>query len=504
LIQEDEMTFRGRSAELDELDRLYQREGATFGVVYGRRRVGKTALLTHWLKTRTEADEEMRAFLWFAEVGTPSEQLRKFCHALMDFLGKPRVVYADWGSALQALSDAAAEDKKLVVIIDEFTYLLAEDRSISSQFQKAWDLSLSNKNIMLVLAGSYMGMMHTHVISAQGPLFGRTNSAIYLQPFSYPYTKAFFPDYAPETRVALYAIWGGIPGYWNRLDAGVSLSQNIVTQLLTPNSPYHFEPRLLLVDHVQDPSRYVSILRAISQGRATVKEIHASTGIVQSSLPPYLQVMQEARIIQRRIPVTAKPSSKSGRYYLVDPFLRFYYRFIEPHRAEIEMGLREQTLADIEQHMSQFIGASTWEEICRLWVAQAGARGRFEALPGLVGSVWNREAQIDVAAINTTSNTMVLGECKWTGRAEGSAVVQKLLEQAEKVIPKKREHTVTLLGFSRSGWTDGAREEAEALAGYTAKNWSVSEMILLDLEEVDRDLAGWADDDRFAAWDFLD
>ena len=214
--------------------------------------------------------------------------------------------------------------------------------------------------------------------------------------------------------------------------------------------------------------------------------------------------MQDARIIERRIPVSAKPTSKSGRYHLIDPFLRFYYRFIEPHRAEIEMGLREQTLADIEMHMASFIGAHTWEEICRMWVVQGGARGLFGELPGSVGSEWNRQAQIDVAGINTAASTMILGECKWTGRAEGPAVIARLLEQADRVIPRSREFAVTLLGFSRSGWTDGAFEETERLVGHEGKGWRVSDARLLDLQAVDRDLAAWAADRQFEAWDFLD
>jgi hypothetical protein len=213
--------------------------------------------------------------------------------------------------------------------------------------------------------------------------------------------------------------------------------------------------------------------------------------------------MQDARIIERRIPVTAKPNSKSGRYHLIDPFLRFYYRFIEPHRAEIEMGLREQILADIELHMARFIGSYTWEEICRMWVVQGGARGQFGSLPGNVGSVWNRRAQIDVAAINTANNTMILGECKWTGKAEGAAVVAKLLEQADKVIPRNRDYTVTLLGFSRSGWSEGAFEQAQELVGQGGKNWSVGKVRLLDLEEVDQALSGWTEEDHFEDWDFL-
>jgi AAA+ ATPase superfamily predicted ATPase len=494
------MTFYGRTAELHELDRLYMREQASLGVVYGRRRVGKTALLAHWLNSRPE----MKAMLWFAEVGTPTEQLRQFSHALSAFLGKEQVAYADWGSALRALAAEAGGEERIVVVIDEFTYLLSEDRTISSQFQKAWDLALSKKNVMLVLAGSYMGMMHDHVLSAQGPLYGRTHSAIFLQPFSFAYTGSFFPMYPAETRMALYAIWGGIPGYWDRLDRGVGLSENVVTQLLTPNSPQHSEPRLLLVDHVQDPSRYVAILRAVSQGARTNAEIHQATGIAASSLPPYLQTLQDARILERRLPVTAKAGSKSGRYNLVDPFLRFYYRFVEPHRAEIEMGLREQTLAEIEQHMTRFIGSHTWEEVCRLWVAQAGARGAFEALPGSIGSLWNREAQIDVAALNTAESTLILGECKWTARPERAAVLPRLLEQADKAIPRSRRYRLTLLGFSRSGWTEGAAEEAARLVGRSGKNWQVQDVRLLDLAQVDAELAAWAADDRFTEWHFLD
>jgi AAA+ ATPase superfamily predicted ATPase len=416
----------------------------------------------------------------------------------MGFLERQEVVFSDWVGALQSLADAAEQEDKLVIFIDEFTYLLRSNPAVSSQFQKAWDMFLQHKNIMLVLSGSYMGMMHEHVFSYQGPLYGRSHAAIHLQPFRFGHTKAFFPDYLPEERVELYAIWGGIAGYWNRLDSQVGLEKNVITQLLTSNSAYHSEPRLLLYDHVQDPGRYVSILRAISQGNRVLKEIQASIGLSPTSISPYLRAMQEARLIERRIPVTADAKSKSGRYHVVDPFLRFYYRFIEPHMAEIELGLSEQALALIERHKADFIGSHTWEEVCREWVLRAGARSLLGFLPGNVGSLWNRAAQIDVAAVNNTDSQFILGECKWTNKPVGAGVIRKLVGQADSVLPKNRNWQVTLLGFSRSGWTSGAEQEVTDLSGHKGENWTLAGAKLLSLEDIDNNLSAWAEDSATA------
>jgi AAA+ ATPase superfamily predicted ATPase len=482
--------FYGRKSELETLDMLLARDGAALGILYGRRRVGKTALITHWIT----AHPDVRTFLWFAEDGTPGDQLLKFSHALMAFLGRQPAMFSDWVGALQTLADAANQEDKLVIFIDEFTYLLRSNPAVSSQFQKAWDLFLQHKNVMLVLSGSYMGMMHEHVLSYQGALYGRTNAAIHLQPFRFGHTKAFFLDYPPAKRVELYAIWGGIAGYWNRLDNRVDLETNVITQLLTSNSAYHSEPRLLLYDHVQDPGRYVSILRAISHGNRVLKDIHAAVGLSPTSTTPYLSIMQDARLIERRIPVTASKKTKTGKYHVVDPFLRFYYRFIEPHMAEIEMGLREQALAMIDRHMVDFIGSHTWEEICREWVLKAGARSLLGFLPGTVGSLWNRYAQIDVAAMNSMDGKFILGECKWTNKPEGAGVIRKLVSQIDNVLPKKRDWEVTLLGFSRSGWTSAAEQEAKGLLGHKEKNWEIVGTQLLNLKEIDNNLSEWAED----------
>ncbi|HKJ27315.1 MAG TPA: ATP-binding protein [Anaerolineales bacterium] len=486
------MNFYGRQKQLEKLDKLYSQEGAGLAVVYGRRRVGKTALLNQWTKKHIN---NKRVFYWFATIATEQVHLQKFSDELANFSGMHGRHFSDWVSALQALGDLAdREETKLVVIIDEFTYLLDADASISSQFQKAWDLFLQHKNIMVVISGSYMGMMHEHVLSYSAPLYGRATYAIFLQPFSYGHTKAFFPNHPADLRVGLYSVWGGIAGYWRAIRTTKTLRAGIEDQLLTTDSPFHGEPQLLLQDNTTSHNRYFSIVEAISTGHREAGEIAQKIGYSSSTaLGPYLKKLETARIIERQLPVTASKKSKSGRYQVIDPFLRFYYRFIEPNIKDIETEEPKQAYLEIEQHLAEFIGTHTWEEICQEWVLRAGVRSMLYALPGKVGRIWNSKAQVDVAAYNSNERHIMLGECKWTRNAVDGSIVNKLRQQAEHVIPGGRPWTVSFLFFSRSGFTQTGKSAADQLLGLEGSNWKVTESLCLDLDQIDRDLVTWAE-----------
>lgn len=489
------MDFFGRHHELGLLDEMYASDRAMLAVIYGRRRVGKTSLLTHWMRTNPEAN----TFFWMVNEGTAIRQLESFSTDVSRFLGYSPEVPVDfggWENALMALSDSASPEQRLVVFIDEFTYLLAADKSVAIKFQKAWDHILQQKNVMLVLCGSYMGMMTDLVLSQNGPLYGRAQHEMYMQPFSYGMTRAFFPKAKADLRVAYYAVWGGVAGYWRRL-GGRNLRQDLENLMLTPSSAFHGEPKLLLIEHVQDAARYIEILRAISQGDRTIKEIAAATKMNRSSISPYLDTLRDIRFVERRTSVTARPNARKGRYYVIDPFFRFYYRFIEPRMQEIELGLPDQAYEIISKHLPEFIGMHTWEEICREWLIRAASHQRLDFLPGKVGSAWNADAQIDVAAINTDGRNFIAGECKWTRERCGVEVLDHLLTQMPKVLPNTGAWNVTLMGFARNGWTSEAVAYAETLIGMkstTGSDWTIQDVLLLTLDEVEADLVAWTND----------
>jgi len=496
--------FKGRRRELTLLDELWAVPEASFLVLYGRRRVGKTRLLTHWLK-----QSGARGLYWVAEPSSTLDQLRSFSQALYNFANPDAPAPADftyttWAQALQQAAGMAREER-LVLIVDEFTYLLDNDPGLAGVLQNAWDHQLSQSDLFLIISGSHLSMMQRQVLSYQAPLYGRASRQLSLQPFLYGATRLFFPNYAADQRVALYAVFGGIPSYWERIDPSKTIDSNIRRQLLTPNNLMQAEPRLLLQDFVRDPNNYIAILRAIAARSRTQKEISSYTGLAQGHVSKYTSVLREAGFVERRVPVTSGERSRLGRYHITDPYLRFYYRFLSTRQAQLALNIEEPALAEIKRYLPNFIGAHTWEEISREWVLRASTAGWLPFLADQVGSVWTRDAQVDVVAINQREKTIVLGECKWHSRAVGRPALQELVAKTSLIVPSQGQWRVLYLGFSRAGWTDAAHAYAAALTKAAAPieaselrkgkknqgNWSVVGMQLIDLAQVDEDMVAW-------------
>jgi len=332
-----------------------------------------------------------------------------------------------------------------------------------------------------------------HALSYQAPLYGRATAQLRLRPLPFGVTKAYFPGYTADERVAIYALWGGIPAYWERLNPALTLSDNIRTELLTANNLMQAEPRLLLQDFLSDPHNYVGVLCAIANNARTQKEIATFSGLAQSHISQYLRVLQNAGFVEQRIPVTQGERSRLGRYHMIDPYLRFYYRFLANRQAQLALGLQEQTLEEIKRHLRDFIGTHTWEELCREWLLRASANGTLPVLVDQVGSVWTRAAQVDVVGINSMEKVLVLGECKWGTQPIGHSVLAGLLDKTGEVVPSQGNWQVYYLVFARDGWTKQSLALAQELTATkaTGRNWRVIGIKLLDLSQVDADLSAW-------------
>jgi hypothetical protein len=485
--------FLDRQRELELLDRLWNSSHAEFLILYGRRRIGKTALLIEWIRRRSQ-----RTLYWVASPTSAAAQLRSFSQAVYNF-SSPEApapdtfTYATWEQAFQQVA-ALAEKERLALFIDEFTYLLEVTPGIAGQLQNLWDHLLSQRNFFLCLSGSHLGMMKREFLSYQAPLYGRASAQLYLQPFSYGATTRFFPNYSAADRVAIYAIFGGVPAYWERIDPSKSISQNIKTNLLTPNNLLQAEPRLLLQDFVSEPHNYIAILSAIAHGAHVVKDISSLTGLPSGHVSKYLSVLTDTGFVERRIPVTDRESSRSGRYHITDPYLRFYFRFLEGRQELLALGIQEQPLAEISRHMIDFIGTYTWEELCREWTMRAGAASVLPYLSDTVGSAWTADTQVDVVGFNSMEKTLILGECKWTRTPNDRKPIAELIEKkAERIVPGQGNWKVFFVGFSRAGWTSGARAYEDLINQQppAGPNWKVSGIRLVELDGLDQDLQNW-------------
>lgn len=486
--------FKGRRNELQLLDALWQGSNPSLLILYGRRRVGKTRLLTHWMGKHAG-----QAIYWVAEPTSSLDQLRSFSQALYNYshLDMPAPLefsYATWEQAMQQAA-MLAKEKRLALFIDEVTYLMDVNPSFPGMLQKAWDHWLSHTDIILALSGSQMGMMQD-LLNYEAPLYGRAAAQIKLPPLPYNVTAEFFPNNSAWERMILYSMFGGIPAYWERLDPSLPVMENVQEQLLTSNTLMQEEPRLLLADFINDPPNYVAILRAIAYGAQTQHLISKRTGLSSGHISKYLSVLRDTGFVERRVPITEDPAaSRRGHYDITDPFLRFYYRFLSTYQTQLALGEVQRAQAAIEEHLPAFIEDNTWPELCREWLVRASAHGELPLSVTEVGSAWKRTHDFDVVGIDVDERHLVVGSAQVNEAPASLERFGPMLERLSAILPKKGNWKLYLVGFATGGWQAGAAESAarmvEALK-QKSKNYHPVGVQLVDLAQVDADLARWA------------
>jgi len=470
--------FVGRQRELAELNAVLSQKGAQFILVYGRRRVGKTTLVLHWAK---QTDRPI--IYWVATRDTPAQVRLSFTQALWAW-AHPGSQAAPRFDTWAEVFDAAARligDQPLILIMDEFSYATESDPALPSNLQAAWDHLFKNSNVTLVLAGSHIGLM-VDLMGYHAPLYGRFTAQLPVDPLPFPSLGDFISHYTVAERVAVYAVAGGIPAYLERFDDAASLGANIKRLFMRRTGMFRSEPFILVGDVIRrETQTFESVLKAVADGKRTPGEIGKRLGLPSSYLSPYLKQLESLRLIERRLPVTIPPerrqTSRSSRYHLADPYLRFYFRFIAPNLGLIEQELTDLLWERIGEQFRAFVGLTAFEDLCREWTLVQARAGGLPFSPEIVGSHWAADAQVDVAAVNWRERAILLGECKWGTSAVGRSVVRTLLDKAPRVAPEDdwRVHYVL---FARAGFTDAARAKAEAVGAR-----------LVDLQTLDADLS---------------
>lgn len=466
--------FIDRQTELATLNGLLNRSSGQFAIVYGRRRVGKTTLLRHWVE-----QSGLPYAYWVSRRESADAIRQSLARALWRALGRESVPHFDsWETLFEEMPRVIGQ-RPFILILDEFPYAVESDSTLPSHLQAAWDQWLKQQPITLLLAGSHIGMM-VDLLAYQAPLHGRFTAQFHLPPLPFAALQDFFPNYSADDRVALYTILGGVPGYLERFEPTQSLTTNVQQHLLQPIGMFRSEPTVQVSDLVREPRTYEAVLRAIAAGNYTVSEISKATGVSSSNLPVYLKSLIALGMVERRIPATVPPlqrrTSKRGRYHLRDAYLRFFFRFVEPNLEMVEFGQASLLWQRIEEQFNAFVGATAWEELCREWVLLQANRNQLPFPVELVGSHWSAEAQIDVVAINWRQKTILLGECKWYSTPVSRSIIRELIDKTRLVLPGP-DWQVHFAFFSRSGFTSEAQSEAK-----------VVNALLVDLVQVDQDL----------------
>jgi len=446
--------FINRVAELDLLEKRFASGQAEFFVLYGRRRVGKTELLAHFC-------EGKRVIFFVSDLGSEISLRTALSSAVNTILfgsNQMNAIYATWEDLFQAIGQAA-QTERLIVVLDEFPYLVSAHPPLASILQRVWDQTLKNSQVMLILCGSYIGMMEETVLGYQAPLYGRLTAQYLLEPLQFRDACLFFPTYSPEDQVRAYAIYGGTPAYLHTLQARDSLAQNIQDGILTRGSFLYDEVRFVLQQELREPRNYFAILEAIATGKTRLNEIKQATGI--DGATAYLDTLQQLHLVERRVPVTETQPHKSrrGLYRLQDHYLRFWFRYVHPHRSQLERGGAQLILNNqVLPQLDLFTGLA-FEEICRQFLWFSGLSGNLPFAPLNIGNWWNANEEIDLVVLGETDAMLV--ECKWASKPVGIDILTNLERKADLVQSELAGRQIRYGLCSRSGFTSQLLENIQ-------------------------------------------
>lgn len=453
--------FVDRQTELSRLRGCYEPGEAEIVVIFGRRRLGKTELVRQSLADRDDA------VLYQATETTSQVQLDEFVDVASEsFPGIDRIKQ-EWESLLGYLAEQDA-----VVVLDEFPYLIDADESLPSVIQRLWDQEIQDTAATLVLVGSSISMMEEATLLGNSPLYGRFTEKIDLRQLGFDAAREFFPEsYTPEEQVFAWGVFGGTPYYLDGVELDHNLGSVVQRSILSQQGFLHNEPEYVLRTELTQPNRYFAILKAIAAGNTTANEIAGAVGIDGKQISTYTQKLERLRLVEREVPVTEdKTKSRRGRFRILDPLFRFWFRFVYGNEDRYERLGDDAYETVIEPEMADFL-SHEFETLCQ------------NALPDLypgetfvdIGRWWYKEHEVDVVGL-TDDGTMVAGECKFTSSPLDYGALASLEDHADEIrwSPDSGDVKRKYALFARSGFTQSIREAAAER----------DELRLFDLDEI--------------------
>lgn len=437
------MEFVDRIDETARLKAALGRENPTLVVLYGRRRLGKSTLVK-----RVLSDEDIYFLADRSESQHQRELLAKvIAQALPDF---DKLTYPDWEALFRAVNYRT--DRRFTLCLDEVPYLVEQSPELPSVLQKLVDEKQLKYN--LVLCGSSQNMMYGLFLDSAAPLYGRADEIMRLAPIRLPYIQDALGLDAVSA-IEEYAVWGGVPRYWELREDRGSLEDALWHNVFSENGILYDEPVKLLQDDVKDIVKTSTIMSFIGTGVNRLSEIAARCNEPATNLSRPLRKLVDLGLLGKDVPFgTDEKNSKKSLYKIIDPFMAFHYQFVVPNRSFIELNRRLPIEQALNSHFSEYVSMQ-WERLCRETVTGNMVNG---VLYGAARRWWGTVAgeekkpvqmEFDVMAESLDKKYLLVGECKWTAQENGERLTAELLRKA-KLLPFAKNHVVVPMLFLKN------------------------------------------------------
>ncbi|MEX0990540.1 MAG: ATP-binding protein [Actinomycetota bacterium] len=426
------MSFVNRTGELAALDRWWS-TSTGIALVWGRRRVGKTALIQRFARGKPT--------VFHTGAGRPlADELRILTDEATKVADLERRnarirPFTDWDDALAGLADVRSPS---LLILDEFPELTRTYPALPSVLRAWLDRERGRTALRILVCGSAVRTMEA-MQDERSPLFGRIDLPLLVHPFRPREASTMLRVLDPASRALVWGVAGGMPLYLSWWDQTEPVRSNLDRLVCAPGAPMLTEGQLVLATEGESGELGGLVLRAIAAGRTKHHEIEQA---VRAEPARTLDRLAELRLVERVVPITENPRrTKRTVYRIADNFLRFWLTLVERHRGEIERGLGGSIVGSIERGLDDHMGAA-WEEAFRDHLRHLAVTGQMPEEVEAIGPWWDRdgENEIDAVALAGVDQAAILvGEAKWARGVNGARIVSSLTAKAGQ-LPAVRKH----------------------------------------------------------------
>ena len=450
--------FIGREKEIKYLNEFYNKPSIGMTVIYGRRRIGKSTLISEFIK------DKKSIFYTAAKVGK-ERNLELFAKQILDELAPDlsNITFNSLETVFDFIGNSIKEEK-LILVIDELPYWADKDEALLSILQKYIDTVWKDKNLKIILCGSSLSFMEDKVLSEKSPLFGRRDSQIKLEAFDYLDSAKFVPNYSAEEKAICYGITGGVAKYLSLIDSSKDIHENIISLFFKTNGYLYDETHNLLTQEFSDITIVNNIIEQIASGENALSIISEKVHESQQTVSYFLDKLISVGLIGKKKCITEEKNKKKTQYVLKDSMFKFWYEFIPKATSVIEMGQGELYYHKaVKPYLHSYMGP-IFENMCQYYTLKQGIEGKYGCFITSVGTWWGQEkikdqygnikmqaADIDVVGISDIDKKAIVGECKFKNEKIDKNIYETLIQRSNLITKYKVSKYIL---FSLSGYTD--------------------------------------------------
>lgn len=367
------MKFIGRKEELKKLDRAIHADEMNVTLIYGRRRVGKSELVSQAL-----SKSKVKAVYYECKQVAQESNVNGVSEILSETLGFPKLGFSDIESLLNYIFELSTKEK-LVLVLDEYPYLRESIKGMDSILQAVVDRYRKTSKLTLIILGSYVEVMRS-LLEHENPLYGRVDRTINLKQMDYYESSFFYPNYSAEDKVRIYSVFGGIP-YYNRLiDDTKSVKENIIELIASPGARLENEVSMYLNAELSKIVNANEAFEALSRGFSKYSDIlsqsHVSSG---PTLVDVLDKLIRMEVVVKTTPINDKTNKKRAAYYISDNLSLFYYRYIFKYSSQMNIMNSEVFYKKyVEKDFEEYYVPHMFENVCRQYLISKNRAGEME------------------------------------------------------------------------------------------------------------------------------